>query len=78
MAPYYDSLCKQFEWKRDEKLYESMKSKNQSKFEQLEKELKEANEAEGDTEVRNAYQNQADYYCQIGEKVGKVVRWECV
>lgn len=68
MAPYYKDLCEEFGLKRDEKLYAELAGKNEAKFVELENALKETNDSDGDTEVRDAYQNKANYYCQIGSK----------
>ena len=69
MAPLYEEVCAELKWPIDKALLAKMQSKNQEKLEKLEETLKDTEENLGETEVRDALYDKAEYLCKIGEKV---------
>jgi 26S proteasome regulatory subunit N7 len=69
MAPFYKEVCSDLGWHLDEKLYNDMKAKNQAKLKELDAAAEDAEKNAGETEVRDAYQAKAEYFCRIGAKV---------
>lgn len=64
----------------DEKLYESLKEKNEKELEAIKKEEDEAAEKAGETEVQAARGKRAELYNQIGDKVRSIfhtISWVC-
>lgn len=68
MTAYYEHLCETLGWKKDAKLAASMKEANDKELEALAAKEKDAKENLGDTEVREALLERADYLASIGEK----------
>ena len=69
MAPLYEEVCAELKWPVDKALLAKMQSKNQEKLEKLDETLKDTEENLGETEVRDALYDKAEYLCKIGEKV---------
>ena len=69
MAPLYEEVCAELKWPIDKTLLAKMQSKNEEKLEKLEETLKDTEENLGETEVRDALYDKAEYLCKIGEKV---------
>lgn len=69
MAPLYEEVCAELKWPIDKALLAKMQSKNQEKLEKLDETLKDTEENLGETEVRDALYDKAEYLCKIGEKV---------
>ncbi|KAK2571459.1 26S proteasome non-ATPase regulatory subunit 6 [Acropora cervicornis] len=68
MAPLYEEVCAELKWPLDKALLAKMQSKNQEKLEKLDETLKDTEENLGETEVRDALYDKAEYLCKIGEK----------
>jgi len=68
MSPYYNLLCELFGWKLDKDLFNEMEAKNAKKLTQLEAKIKDAQENLGDSEVRDALMEKADFYGLIGDR----------
>lgn len=68
MLPLYRRLVEKFKWQVDENLIEKMKNENELKLQELEDNIKKAEENEGDNEIREGLLRKAHYLIQIGEK----------
>eukprot|EP01097_Dermamoeba_algensis_P000591 TRINITY_DN1202_c0_g1_i3.p1 TRINITY_DN1202_c0_g1~~TRINITY_DN1202_c0_g1_i3.p1 ORF type:complete len:386 (-),score=85.96 TRINITY_DN1202_c0_g1_i3:119-1276(-) len=68
MTPFYLSLCEQFKWEVDSSLVAKMKEANTSTVAKLDTRSKEAEEVEGENEIREALLAKAEHYCRIGDK----------
>lgn len=69
MALLYEEVCAELKWPVDKALLAKMQSKNQEKLEKLDETLKDTEENLGETEVRDALYDKAEYLCKIGDKV---------
>ena len=70
MAPYYEEVCKELNWKPDAALLKKMKDVNAEELKKLDATLEDAEQNLGETEVRDAFLRKAEHLCRIGEKVG--------
>lgn len=68
MAPFYQRVCEDLKWAIDKKKLSEMQEKNKKSVEELEEKIKDAEENLGETEVRDAYLDKAEFYVQIGDK----------
>ena len=66
LAPLYEFLCQEVGWNPDASQLKRMQSANQTKLQELEAKIKDAEENLGDTEVKEALTAKADYLCRIG------------
>jgi len=66
LAPLYEFLCQEIGWNPDASQLKRMQSANQTKLQELEAKIKDAEENLGDTEVKEALTAKADYLCRIG------------
>ena len=55
MTPLYIAVCEQLGWKSDAALLSSMKADNATALEALDAKIKESEEQEGETEIREAF-----------------------
>jgi len=78
MAPFYAEMCAEFNQTPDEKLLEELKKKNTSVLAEKEKKISEAEEMEGETDVRDAMIEKANYLAQIGDKAGALATFDKV
>ena len=69
MAPFYDELCKEFEWKSDAALLKKMKAANEAKLKELDVAIEDAEKNLGESEIRENMLTKAEYLCSIGDKV---------
>ncbi len=69
LAPLYEFLCQEVGWNPDASQLKRMQSANQTKLQELEAEIKDAEENLGETEVKEALTAKADYLCRIGTNV---------
>jgi 26S proteasome regulatory subunit N7 len=69
MLPFYQHVCEQLKWIPDQALVQELTANNTEKLKQLDEALKDATEHLGESEVRDAMQAKADFYCRIGDKV---------
>lgn len=82
MAPFYDELCKELEWKTDQALLKKMKAANEAKLKELDAAIEDAEKNLGESEIRENMLKKAEYLCSIGDKVSiiyypplKVIFW---
>lgn len=68
MAPWYELLCEDLEWLKDEILFSQMKGKNDEAIQKLDEVIEDAEKNLGEMEVREAYLKKAEYYSRIGDK----------
>jgi len=68
MLPFYLILCDELKWSKDPELVEELNAKNEAKIKQLDDALNDATLNFGESEIRDAMQNKADFYARIGEK----------
>lgn len=69
MLPFYLGLCTLFNWEKDQALISELEASNNEEKTQLIKNLADAREAQGEEDVRVAYQNLALFYLRIGDHV---------
>lgn len=69
MAPFYEDLCKEFQWKKDDVLLKKMKNANESELKKIDDSVADAEKNLGESEVREFMLKKAEYYCKIGDKV---------
>ncbi|XP_072181862.1 26S proteasome non-ATPase regulatory subunit 6-like [Diadema setosum] len=68
MAPFYEEICKELNWKVDTKVLQAMKDDNAAELKKLDETLKDAEQNLGETEVRDALLAKAEFFCRIGDK----------
>jgi 26S proteasome regulatory subunit N7 len=68
MAPYYEGLCKEFDWKVDELLLKKMKDKNAAQIVVLDAKIADTETNLGESDIRDANFAKAEYLCKIGAK----------
>merc|ERR1712170_58796 len=68
MAPFYAQMCDELGQKPDDALLAELKKKNVDKIAALDKKIADAEELEGDQDVRDATIDKAHYLAQIGDK----------
>lgn len=71
MAPFYDELCKELNWKTDHALLKKMKAANEAELKKLDEAIEDAEKNLGESEIRESMLKKAEYLCQIGDKVGE-------
>ncbi|XP_044758701.1 26S proteasome non-ATPase regulatory subunit 6 [Coccinella septempunctata] len=72
MAPFYEFICKDSNWKKDAKLLTTMKTKNAEQIKKLDEAIEDAEKNLGEMEVREAYLKKAEYFSRIGDKENAV------
>nr|QRY06433.1 regulatory particle non-ATPase7 [Coccinella septempunctata] len=72
MAPFYELICKDSNWKKDAKLLTTMKTKNAEQIKKLDEAIEDAEKNLGEMEVREAYLKKAEYFSRIGDKENAV------
>jgi len=68
MAPFYKRVCESLKWPLDEAKLKAMEEENKKKLEELDEKIKDAEENLGETEIRDAYLDKAEYTVTIGDK----------
>jgi 26S proteasome regulatory subunit N7 len=68
MTPYYEDVCTQFNWPRDENLIQTMRKNNEATKKELEDKTEDAVKNLGSTEVRESYLKRAEFFTRIGDK----------
>ncbi|TFY55795.1 hypothetical protein EVJ58_g8020 [Rhodofomes roseus] len=68
MAPYYRSVTAASSLPLDQALLDSMEAANKADLEKLDKRLEEAEKTEGESDIADALQAQANFFTRIGEK----------
>lgn len=69
MAPFYEEVCRDSDWKVDQTLLAKMKSANEEKLKELEETIEDAEKNLSEMEVREANLKKSEYLCRIGDKV---------
>lgn len=69
MAPFYEEVCQDLDWKVDQTLLAKMKNANEEKLKELEETIEDAEKNLGEMEVREANLKKSEYLCRIGDKV---------
>lgn len=70
MAPYYESLCEEFNWPVDSGLLKSMKEANAKKFEEIEKINSETSVDAEESSGSTLWKAKLEYMCSIGDRSG--------
>lgn len=70
MAPFYQELCRELNWKVDQALLKRMKGANTVDLQKLDDTIQDAEKNLGEMEVRDASLAKAEYLCKIGDKEG--------
>jgi len=68
MAPFYKRVCEDLKWALDNEKLSSMEEQNKKTLQELDDKIKDAEENLGETEVRDAYLDKAEFFVQIGDK----------
>merc|ERR1711976_178090 len=68
MAPFYEEVCRDLNWKVDQSLLTKMKEANEAKLKELDDAVEDAEKNLGETEVRDFMLRKAEYYSRIGAK----------
>merc|ERR1740133_906997 len=68
MAPFYKLVCEQLGWPVDAAKLASMEGANAAELTALGDKIKNAEENEGESEIREAFLARADFFMRIGEK----------
>merc|ERR1740133_200261 len=68
MAPFYKLVCEQLGWPVDAAKLAAMEKVNATELTSLSDKIKNAEENEGESEIREAYLARADFLMRTGEK----------
>jgi len=68
MAPFYRRVCESLKWPIDEAKLKTMEEENKKKLLELDEKIKDAEENLGETEIRDAYLDKAEFTVTIGDK----------
>jgi len=68
MAPFYKRVCESLKWPIDEIKLNAMEEDNKKKLLELDEKIKDAEENLGETEIRDAYLDKAEFTVTIGDK----------
>lgn len=69
MHPFYLELCADLGWQVDEALAKSLDEACAAKLVKLDEKIEDATLNSGETEIRDAMVEKAEYYALIGDKV---------
>jgi hypothetical protein len=78
MAPFYEQVCQDLDWKVDQTLLAKIKSANEEKLKELEETIEDAEKNLGEMEVREANLKKSEYLCRIGDKVLSYILNFCI
>merc|ERR1740124_1738582 len=78
MAPFYKLVCGQLGWPVDAAKLASMEAVNEVELTSLTDKIKNAEENEGESEIREAYLARADFLMRTGEKEKALKVYEAV
>lgn len=70
MAPFYHATCAELKMTEDAKLLEELTEKNRVELSRLDHNIEDAQENLGETELKDALLERAEYLSKIGDKVG--------
>jgi len=76
MAPFYESLCKEFGWTVDTALLSNMSAVNVKAVAELESKAKDAEENQGESEILDAALETAEHYYRIGDQTAAIKAYE--
>lgn len=68
MAPFYKRVCEDLKWPLDSIKLATMEERNKETLQELEDKIKDAEENLGETEIRDAYLDKAEFFVKIGDK----------
>ena len=72
MAPFYEEVCKDLDWKVDEALLSTMITRNMEQLKKLDDTIEDAEKNLGEMEVREANLKKSEHLCRIGDKEGAI------
>eukprot|EP01136_Pigoraptor_vietnamica_P044900 Opistho-1_new@22191 len=72
MAPFYEEVAAELKWEIDRPLLEEMRRANKEAIAKLDATVEDAQQNQGETEVREANLAKSEYLCRIGDKEGAV------
>ncbi|XP_033744745.1 26S proteasome non-ATPase regulatory subunit 6-like [Pecten maximus] len=75
MAPFYEEVCKELQWKCDETLLKKMQKINETELKALDVSIEDAETNLGESEVREFMLKKAEYLCKIGDKEGSLAQF---
>ena len=73
MTPYYEEVCNQFNWPKDNDLIQTMRKNNEATQKELEAKTEDAVKNLGSTEVRESFLKRAEFFTRIGDKVQWII-----
>jgi 26S proteasome regulatory subunit N7 len=76
MAPFYKTVCEELGWPLDASKLASMEAANATEIAMLTDKIKNCEENEGESEIREAYLARADFLMRIGEKDKAIEAYE--
>lgn len=68
MAPLYELICKEVDWKKDAAFLKQIQTKNEEQLKKLDASIEDAEKNLSEMEVREAYLKKAEFYSRIGDK----------
>lgn len=78
MAPFYEEVCKELQWKCDETLLKKMKTINETELKAIDVSIEDAETNLGESEIREFMLKKAEYLCRIGDKVSERLQKYCL
>lgn len=78
MAPYYLSVCTEFDWQSDPAQLIRMRSENEAQLKKFADQLDDAETNAGETEIREALLARAEYFSKIGDKAATLETFDKV
>ena len=69
MAPFYHAVCSELKITEDTKLLQELTEKNREELSKLDHKIEDAQENLGETELKDALLERAEYLSKIGDKV---------
>jgi len=72
MGPFYKQCVRDLKWDEDAKLKKDLAEANKKELQNLEDKIKDAEESLGESEIREALLNKAEYLVKVGDKEAAV------
>lgn len=76
MAPWYEELCKEFNWPVNQQFLAKMKAENEIQLAELDAGIADAEKNCGEMEVRESNLKKAEYLCRIGDKAAAIKQFQ--
>lgn len=76
MGPFYEEVCRDLKWTPDKALQKKFKDTNEAELKKMDGEIEDAEKNAGESEVREANLNKAQYLCRIGDKDAAVTAFQ--